>query len=288
MNTKARKQLRVQTLPFNRSGSARTHDHLMMTDVGTRPRNKGKGQWKHWTTPAVCKAAFAAPSTTTRQVAADLGGSARHTAKCRDVVANCILQGQRRGLDRLVAHSRVDQFSFWLVNYMFDETKLPVSVAPLGFRNTPVLARHSQVSWGLRGGTNDADVIREPVALRRAVSACIWPALSSNDDIGSLASSLDLRPDARYYGTLISCDSGSTNTLIVKHLNNQLPDNHLLLVSFCVQHRTGAVVKAATRPQGVDLFFLHGEHLQQRRFIPRPSRPHQGQGDSHHENCSTW
>ena len=237
------KQLKAQSKSFNQSGLARTQDHLMLTDGERRPKVRGQGQWKHWTPVAICRAAFSSPNQSARSIASQVQGGHLHALRCRPVVGTCILQGQKSGIQRLVNMSKGRKFKFWIANFMFDETKLPVSADPLGFRRSPVLARHGQASWDSGDGQpQDEDIIMEPVVMRRATSACTWAALALNDILPG-----ERTPDAELYGTLISCDSGSCNVLTLKYLHTKLPDNHLMLTSVCVQHKTGSVIELLTR-----------------------------------------
>ena len=48
-NTVAKKQLTAQVVTYNRSGAAKTRDHLMAPDGVKKLKVKGKGQWKQWT-----------------------------------------------------------------------------------------------------------------------------------------------------------------------------------------------------------------------------------------------
>lgn len=122
------RQLSEQVQRHNTDGRARTHDHLIMPPGVLRPSLAGAGQWKRWTIPAVCKAAFLPPATTLRGVQAAIGsGSHLHAARCRDVISQVIVDAQVRGLKRLCRPEAGGHHAV-IVNNMFDETKLPVDM----------------------------------------------------------------------------------------------------------------------------------------------------------------
>lgn len=96
-------RLTTQVQRYNSGGTARTADHLMIPPGHSCPRTAGRGQWKRWTVPAVCKAAFTHAATTCRGTQAVVGsGSHSHAAQCKYVMSRIILEGQRSGWTRLL------------------------------------------------------------------------------------------------------------------------------------------------------------------------------------------
>ena len=85
---------------------------------------------------------------------------------------------------------------------------------------------------------HDEDVIRPPGAMRRYSAAAQWNILAG-DPITGIYPTPGSRPQARYCGTLSISDSHAVNKLTLKHLRQALPDDVLMLVSFCLQHLTG-------------------------------------------------
>ena len=252
--TIGRKQVKAQILSFNRSGNARTADFVMMPDGVMRGRLRGSGMWKRWEPEAIIKTAFTPATASARHMASSVQGSPLHATQCRHVVSMCIVEGQDRGVCALNRQSRQSMFRFWISNYMFDESRIPVLLERAGFRKWPVLARHGQLTWASSDGVvSDQDIIKRPVALRHATAACMWAASCATGDPTWLnfADDETVFPQASWYATLISSDGGAPNLLLVKHLHNTLPDRHLCLHSICAQHRTGAVVEDITRKSGL-------------------------------------
>ena len=240
----AARQLKLQMLAYNQSGAAKTEDHLLVVPGQRRVRVRGKGQWRRWTASATLKAAFASQQASLRQVGALLGSSAS-AAGCRDArfgVASIVMSSQASGVVRLVRQSQVAKLRYAIRNFMFDETRLCV-----GHRRHPVLAAHAQITWCDAGGrTFDADLVRPPELLRRASGPCMWSAVSSPTDICGLIPPVEQQPSAKLHGLLTATDSHSANKALLRHAESQLPETHLLLGSFCMQHQTGAVIEAIT------------------------------------------
>ena len=191
---KERRKLHAQVLHHNRIGRARTQDHLLNPPSGkTGPfkiighKVKGKGAWKTWTADAVLRAGFKPGDVGSRTVAAELDGSHSHSRKCKQLVARVIIDGQQEGLRRLktrAEHAPGGTLKFYIINTMFDETRLPVTVEYKGrqkHRIYPILSSDQQVYWS-DGVLHEEDLIRRPVALRKATVACMWAALQGSND----------------------------------------------------------------------------------------------------------
>ena len=211
------------------------------------------------------KAGFRPGDLPTRHAAADAAGSHSHVRKSKHFVAQCIVGGQHKGVERMKWKAKQPGhcLKYHIVNTMFDETRLPVSVQHRGRSQTrlfPILSSHMQVTWADDIGEHDEDIIRRPVAMRRATSACMWEAFQARDGDGERMCPHDLwsgdSPAARLRGVLTASDGASTCHLVVKHLEDLLPDDTedtltLLLSSFCLQHRTGRVIEEASKRLGV-------------------------------------
>ena len=249
------KWLADQARRFNLSGRAVTADDFMrMPGAGRVPRQQGRGKWKSWTPEAVQRAAFAKGSL--RQVAASMkDGHSRsatgsrspwQVACCRAACCKAILQGQAAKLQRLrdvSVHSK--PHAFWITNTMFDETKLWYSVNGFGCREFSTLAVHSQVTWADDAGVHDEDVFQPPKAMVRYAAATQWSALQKDGPAGILHKPEET-PRAKFHGIICSHDSHAVNRLIVKHLRVQLPEDHVMLPSYCNQHHVGRAAADVT------------------------------------------
>ena len=246
-----RQQHDAQARHHNVSGGARTADHELPLFGERRRKSLGKGRWRTWTPEAVVKAAFALESSQSDVKRIVGSGSGRHGSLCRNAVAHAIIDAQRRGLKRLQGRQDVVVF---MNNLMFDETKLPLLLKRGGHRSYSVLASHSQVSVALDDGTVfDEDVIRPPKVLRRSNGRCTWAALTDSSDPAGLRPGVGDAswPNAKYLATVVACDSSSVNLSVLKHLEQNLPRDHLLLVCCCTQHRTGTIVEVITGLLGI-------------------------------------
>lgn len=144
---KLSRQLTAQIQAFNRSGSARTLDHQLPLVGQKRARAGGKGQWKSWTPEAVLRAAYASPMSSQKELRYLVGsGSGKHASQCRHVVAQCIADGQKAGLRRIRSSSKHvgGRLLGYVVNLMFDETKLPLLLHSRKPRSFSILASHAQ------------------------------------------------------------------------------------------------------------------------------------------------
>jgi hypothetical protein len=244
------KQGELRASRYNRSGNAITADHIMAT---TQPaartkvsKVKGKTQWKKWMPAAIQKAAFANAHVSLKQISNSFAtrvgkhgkASREQVRNCRAFAANTIVDGTHRGLKRLQDQSLERPFHFWITQHMMDETKLWYKLKGNGFRQYSTLASHTQVTWKDGDGIHDADVIRAPKALRVYTSATQWSVMSE-DGICGIAPREGERPQARFHGVLTISDSHGVNKLTVKYLRQQLPEEVLILPSFCQQHHTG-------------------------------------------------
>ena len=251
-----RRQYDAQARHFNVSGAARTADHELPLFGERRRKARGKGRWRTWNPEAVVKAAFALESSQSDVKRIVGSGSGGHGSLCRNVVAHATIDVQRRGLKRLQGRQDVVVF---MNNLMFDETKLPLLLKRSGggaggHRSYSTLASDSQVSMALDDGTVfDEDVVRPQKVLRRANGRCTWAALTDPSDPAGLRPGVGDASwtNAKYVATVVACDGSSVNLSVLKHLEHTLPRDHLLLVCFCMQHRTGAIVEVITELLGI-------------------------------------
>ena len=188
------KVLRFQMRRFNTSGRAVNVDGLMIGEAprlgkrGPRPKVKvGSGGWKRYLPEAIMRMAFSAGPA--RQVAASFDDAHRHSQgikrspacvlQCRAVCARTIRHVQERCLQVLYERStKSDQeFSFWITNNMFDETKLWYILPGKGYRHWSTLLHQEQVTWAEGTTTFDEDVFHTPKTLRRYSSAGQWAVL---------------------------------------------------------------------------------------------------------------
>jgi hypothetical protein len=230
----------------------------MMSEVGAVIKIKGKGQWKKWLPEAIQKAAFS--KGTLRQIAASMrtpglgnGGKRGHNviAKCQMMAAGVIVEGRKRGIQRLRARSVAERLlDFWITGHVFDETKLWYSVRGKGWRRFSTLAHYSQVTWKDAEGVHDEDIIRPPKAMRRYNASVQWKVLDTDGTAGICPREGE-RPLARFYGTCTACDSHPVNGLDLKHLRKILPDTHLVLPSPCIQHHTGRAASEIAEDLGI-------------------------------------
>ncbi len=236
-----KRNLKSQMVAYNASGSARTADYLMPLPGVRRPLLRGKGRWKSWTPGAVVKAAFQGIHGAARTVQFGIGGSAAHAVRCRSVVAEVITREQRAGLEKLLRCSRGGRpCSFFVTTTMFDETKLPLVMDDSAFaREVSVLASHTEVTWEDSGKARHEDVIRAPQVLRAASASCMWSALRDATDPCCLAAKGPAQVRAAWRATLLSCDSGSANVLLIKQLTAATQDEpcHLILPCYCQQRQ---------------------------------------------------
>ena len=129
---------------------------------------------------------------------------------------------------------------------MFDETKLGYSVRGFGCRDFSTLAVHGQVTWADDAGLHDEDVFfYPPKALVRYSAASQWSALPKDGPAGILHKPEEA-PRAKFHGTICSHDSHAVNRLTVKHLRTQLPEDHVMLPSYCNQHHVGRAASEVT------------------------------------------
>ena len=147
----AGQQLSARIVRFNNSGQVVTTDDLMRQ--GTKvAKVRGKSGWKCWTPGAIQKAAFAVGSG--REIAQSFSEtSARqrshsHVRNCKKLVAMIIIDGQERGLRKLVHRSRKGEpLGFYITNPVFDETKLWYQIRGKGFKRFSTIAHHTHTDY---------------------------------------------------------------------------------------------------------------------------------------------
>ena len=182
---------RLQASAANSSGRSRTVDHLLpMHSTDKRPTSVGQGGWKVWTPEAILRAAFSQASASVRQIAKEIdGASASQTQHCRCFVARALLEKQESGLEQERAKARHLAFDvespdsqppqLWILNIMFDETELDLTLNQEGPGAWSILASHSQLSVSYKGKDfQEFDFIRVPQALPRKTASCMWAALN--------------------------------------------------------------------------------------------------------------
>ena len=239
----------AQIRKYNKSGFARTKDHLIVPTGERRARVLGKAQWRRWDDSAVLKAAFAPPTMKSRHLATQIWGTKSHiqVSHCAQTTAIAILSGTERFLRRLRQASFEAQFAFVITGSMFDASKLKLRVGRSRFKKYETLASHSQVTWAKQAAEEevfDEDVLRAPAVFKRCTSAHCWTALSDS-----------LCPPAPVYakftGVCTTSDSHAVNKMLLRHARNVLPPDVFVLNSFCVQHGTGSVVEALSKKLGL-------------------------------------
>ncbi|CAE7236365.1 unnamed protein product [Symbiodinium sp. CCMP2592] len=171
------------------------------------------------------------------------------------LVADIILQKQAEGLQyQKTAAVRSALLAsapkFWIMNLMFDETELELTLDGEGPGAWSILASHSQLSIG--NGDSDSvqefDFVRLPQALPRKTASCMYEALCQGE--GSLAAnSMSLQAD--YCCIIITCDQASANIRLLKHVHAVLPEKVYLLPMLCAQHRNGNVIERLTKLLGI-------------------------------------
>lgn len=154
---------RWQAMASNASGRNRTMDHMLPLQPGDedRPKPKGQGAWKQWTPEAVLRAAFGEATATVRQSAREVdGASAGHVIKSRMFVAQCILDCQKNHIQSERTRLRETGMLYHILNMMFDETELEVTLNEVGAASWSVLASHSQLSVHAQGQDMEVDIAR--------------------------------------------------------------------------------------------------------------------------------
>jgi hypothetical protein len=260
------KRLGAQIHTFNKSGHARTRDHKFIAPkTGGTNTCRGSSTWRKWTPECVLKAAEVAPTSSARSTKPE-GGGASAARQSRLIQAQCILVGQEKGLQRLVAQSRKRQFRYYITNNMMDETKLPFGKR--ASRKRRCLAWHGQVTWSAdTDHEEDEDVSRPPCILGRYTAATMWSAMAHGSDSAGLYPREEALPSAGYHGRLIAGDSHAVNLLTSKVLSQVLPPTHFHVACFCLQHRTGSVCEEVAQKWGLLLAsFCLAINIQQGEF----------------------
>ena len=261
-----RRRLQAQAIHHNRAGRARTQDHIIYPPAIEKTARfniikvKGSGAWRSWTPDAILRCGFKPGDVCGRNIAAEVDGSHAHSRKCKQLVARVVIDGQQAGLRKLKTRASQPghELKFYIVNTMFDETRLPMTVEYKGrkkHRIYPVLSSHQQVYWS-DGILHEEDLIRRPVALRRATASCMWSALQGPPDGPAEGEAFFpprslSGPHAFRAGVLLSSDGHGTNHLLAKHGAAIVPDDTSVLASFCAQHRTGRVIEEISKRLGV-------------------------------------
>ena len=252
------RQRAAQMITFNRTGQARTQDHIMVHSHGIRTkaekarrlRVKGTGRsgFRKWTPEAILKTAFFDLASTSR-AAKPSGGSPASVGYARAIVAGVIHKAQQAGLQNLVARSRQRKLKYFISNTMSDETKLPFGRPA---RTRPCLAWHSQCTWAdADGQVDDVDVVRAPQLLSSYSAAVVWKVTSDANDVAGILPCEEASPSATYRASLCCFDSHSVNRCISKHAAAALPANHFYIGSYCTQHKTGSVCEEVAKRWGL-------------------------------------
>ena len=273
----AMRQLRAQALHNRRLGGARTHDHVMMAGVrrnmvpdrlrrGSRKTGRGRGaKWKTHTPEAICKAVFNNLHASFKSNAVD-GSCKSHVLKCSWAVARIIHNAVRQtneNLKRPLAEGVVSGSEapaiddFHINNNMFDETELWLKCGDKtnAKKRRRVLGIASQVTRRAPGGTTeDLDVLKPPVKMRRYTAATVANILGQPDDCTGLCPEGPAAPKAKYVASLTAFDSHSVNKLVSKWVRakQKRPAQRCFHVaSYCTQHMTGNVVELVSKYLGV-------------------------------------
>ena len=247
------RQLVIQSRSFNRTGRARTLDHQFPDKDMGRQSLRGRGQWKTWTAAAVLRAGFGSETATCRQVANEVEGASGYQARAaRFACAGATCQGQAQACEKVALESADEPLKILIRNLMFDESTFPLKVGKDAANSCSVLCSHAQWSMGFqpslvdeRNSVRDEHIVRCPQILAPMNSATMWRTLSSHPgNIGSC----DVVADR--VCTITTCDAHAANLKLLKHLNTELPNDHLFLPLLCTQHRNGNVVEQLTQLLG--------------------------------------
>ena len=252
--SKQERLFKLQAESLNTSGRARTADHLVLHTTEARPKVRGTGKWKSWTPQAVMRAGFGAEVTAQRCVANQIDGAGhRQSADARYIVSNAVVSWQ----DKMFSEVRRLPLDFYIHNIMWDETTFDLSWDAGGASAThSVLCSHAQVSYRVNveeaadvseahgPGVKDHHIIRVPQVLPRYNAGTVSGALHR------LPGGLQEHVEAPLCATLASCDAHRANLKCLRQLHCSLPNNHMLLISVCTQHRAANVVEALTKAIG--------------------------------------
>ena len=103
------------------------------------------------------------------------------------------------------------------------------------------------MTWADEDDVHDEDVFCPPTAMVRYSAASQWRALQKCLPAGILHKPDDA-PKAKLHGVICAHNSHAVNGLTVKHWRTQLPEEHLMLPSYCNQRHVGrAASDVATR-----------------------------------------
>ena len=277
-NARARRT-RCQILAHNKSGNARTLDHLIPEpqlpgSAATVPRVMGSATWKKWTPQTIQKCGYFDENASTRTMKEiSSGGSALHASECRLIVASIAATLQSQGIDRIRRCSWAEPYRFFVTNAMFDLTKLPYYMTKFvdgvngngcqkairNQRNWQTLAMHVQWTYDDGGGIKDLDIWTPPMCLKNAKADTVFNAFRQRLFLGHKVGELPSTPKAKWSGTVISCDGCPTNGAILKRLPAFLPRppgpplripvdecGSFWMYMLCIQHRTGNIVALIT------------------------------------------
>ena len=87
--------------------------------------------------------------------------------------------------------------------------------------------------------------------MRKYSAAVQWKCLCEDSSGAGFFASAAERPWARFFGVGTICDSHAVNGLTLKHLRKELPPDHVILPSFCLQHLTGNTAGEVATELGV-------------------------------------
>ena len=246
---------------LNRSGRARTADHLI-TAPGMKPAPvKGSAKWKVWTPAAILRAGFAQEAAAQRDIAHQIDGAGHtNSGTSRFVISSCVLGHQAASLKELRALGKQRPLLFYVRSIMWDETTFDLKWEQGGPPvSHSILCSHAQVAYRvsededvtvrdvppLHGpGIRDQHVVRVPQVLPRYNAETIWQAL------GRFSGGLHDSASAQFSATLSSCDAHRANLKVLRKLHCRLPERHLLLINLCAQHRAANCVEALTKAVG--------------------------------------
>ena len=254
---------RLRSKPFNSEVGVGFVSSNVMAPPITRPgKPRGSASWRKWLPEHISRAAFAAPTASSRAVTGMLGGGAHQTVTtCRRFVAQLVAQAQLVGVKRLCTDDGPNApYKYYIMSCLFDEAQLR-----LGRGGASALASHNVVTFKHQHGTADLDIVRPPVVLGRANAAAMWPALVAKSEICAFALRQHPSADAvKHIATLTISDAGSPSRLVLRRLCAQLPAHHILLSTFCTQHRTASAIASTTR-----YCRLHSKGIQTARVFRR-------------------
>ena len=186
------------------------------------------------------------------------GASASSAGHARLVVAWAILGAQEDGIAELERTAQGNPCLLFIRNVMFDESSFDLRAGDEPDSVHSILCSHGQWTFAFSSGsclppdcpwkagkTYDEDLCRPPQSMEAMNSQTMWMALATGQ--GGLE---PLMVASKWTATRTTCDAHAANQRLLRHLEDSLPQHHLLLTILCAQHRAGNVVEQLTKLLG--------------------------------------